>query len=111
MLQGGTERLTTATGQRLSARNLGTATLGETMLLLAQDRGPSGASRLGEAALTPRETEVLAHMGRGLRVSEVAARLGLAESTIASYIKNLYVKLNISSRAQAALEATRRGLA
>lgn len=60
--------------------------------------------------LTPRETDVLAGIGRGLRVSEVATQLGLADSTVASYIKNIYFKLNISSRAEAALEAARRGL-
>ncbi|MDQ8037836.1 MAG: response regulator transcription factor [Pedobacter sp.] len=60
--------------------------------------------------LTPRETDVLAGIGRGLRVSEVAQQLGLADSTVSSYIKNIYFKLNISSRAEAALEAARRGL-
>ena len=63
------------------------------------------------ADLTPRETEVLAGIGRGQRVSEVARQLGLADSTVASYIKSIYFKLNISSRAEAALEAARRGLA
>lgn len=63
-----------------------------------------------DVRLTPRETDVLAGIGRGLRVSEVARQLGLADSTVASYIKNIYFKLNISSRAEAALEASRRGL-
>ena len=61
-------------------------------------------------ALSPRESEVLGLIGRGLRVSEVAVDLKLAESTVSSYIKDIYTKLNISSRAQAALEAERRGL-
>lgn len=60
--------------------------------------------------LTPRESDVLSGIGRGLRVSEVAHKLGLADSTVSSYIKNIYFKLNISSRAEAALEASRRGL-
>ena len=63
-----------------------------------------------DVALSPRETQVLSAIGRGLRVNETAERLGLAESTVASYIKNIYVKLNISTRAEAALEAARRGL-
>lgn len=63
-----------------------------------------------DVVLSPRETQVLSAIGRGLRVNETAERLGLAESTVASYIKNIYVKLNISSRAEAALEAARRGL-
>ena len=60
--------------------------------------------------LTPRETDVLALIGRGLRAREVAAQLQLTESTVTSYVKNIYAKLNISNRAEAALEASRRGL-
>jgi len=60
--------------------------------------------------LTAREVEVLTWLGRGLTVPETARRLGLSEHTTASYVKIIYSKLNISSRAQAALEAQRRGL-
>lgn len=60
--------------------------------------------------LSPRETEVLSLIGRGLRVSEAASVLGLTENTVASYVKEIYRKLNICSRAEAALEASRRGL-
>jgi len=60
--------------------------------------------------LSPRETEVLSYIGRGLRVGEAAKVLGLTEHTVAGYVKTLYRKLNISSRAEAALEAARRGL-
>jgi DNA-binding NarL/FixJ family response regulator len=63
-----------------------------------------------EAALTPREMEVLALLGVGSRVPEVAYRLGLTEHTVATYVKTIYRKLKISSRAEAALEASRRGL-
>lgn len=60
--------------------------------------------------LTTRETDILRGIGRGLKVSEVAASLGLTESTVASYVKQIYRKLSISNRAEAALEAARRGL-
>ena len=60
--------------------------------------------------LTAREVEVLTWLGRGLTVPETARRLGLSEHTTASYVKIIYSKLNISSRAQAAIEAQRRGL-
>lgn len=60
--------------------------------------------------LTPREAEVLHHIGRGLRVPDVAGLLGLTENTVAGYVKSIYRKLNISSRAQAALEAAKRQL-
>lgn len=60
--------------------------------------------------LSRRETEVLVCISKGMRVSDTARHLGLADSTIASYIKNLYRKLHITSRAEAAVEAVRRGL-
>jgi DNA-binding NarL/FixJ family response regulator len=63
-----------------------------------------------EASLTPRELEVLQLLARGSRVAEAAARLGLTDQTVATYVKIIYRKLGISSRAEAALEASRRGL-
>jgi DNA-binding NarL/FixJ family response regulator len=62
------------------------------------------------ATLTPREAEVLALVGRGLRVSDVAAALELAPSTVSSHVKAIYRKLNISTRAEAAYQAARMGL-
>lgn len=63
-----------------------------------------------EPHLTPRELDVLRYIGRGLRVMETARLLNLTEHTVAGYVKSLYRKLNVSSRAEAALEAARRGL-
>jgi len=63
-----------------------------------------------EVELTKRETEVLRLIAQGLRVSEVSSVLGAAESTIATHIKSIYRKLEITNRAEAALHANRRGL-
>ena len=63
-----------------------------------------------EDDLTSREREVLGLVGRGLRNGEVAAELGLSENTVAGYIKTIYRKLGISSRAEASWHATRMGL-
>jgi len=63
-----------------------------------------------EAFLTAREVDVLRLLGRGLRVGEAARVLGLTPHTVAGYVKTVYRKLNISSRAEAAVEAVRRGL-
>ena len=60
--------------------------------------------------MTPRENEVLALLGRGLRIGDAEQSLGLTRHTVAGYVKIIYSKLNISSRAEAALEAKRRGL-
>lgn len=60
--------------------------------------------------LTARERDVLALIGRGMRNGEVARALELSENTVASYIKGIYRKLGISSRAEASWHATRMGL-
>ncbi|MFI5410623.1 response regulator transcription factor [Kaistia sp. UC242_56] len=49
-------------------------------------------------------------LARGLTVAEAAARMGLRPQTVASYVKLIYQKLRISTRAEAAREAVRRGL-
>jgi DNA-binding NarL/FixJ family response regulator len=61
-------------------------------------------------ALTLRETEVLGCIGRGMRIRQAAQMLHISEHTVSGYVKDIYRKLNISSRAEAALEADRRGL-
>jgi DNA-binding NarL/FixJ family response regulator len=63
-----------------------------------------------ENLLTAREKDVLALIGNGLRNAEVAQALNLSENTIASYIKGIYRKLGISSRAEASWHAVRLGL-
>lgn len=63
-----------------------------------------------EGALTHREAEVLGFIAQGLRVADVARALELAPSTVATHIKAIYRKLNISSRAEATYQATRMGL-
>ena len=78
--------------------------------VLAHFRTAAPATGSTSAALTPRELEVLGLIGRGLTLIESARVLGCAESTVASHTKAIYRKLDISSRAEAALEAARRGL-
>jgi DNA-binding NarL/FixJ family response regulator len=61
-------------------------------------------------ALTEREKEVLSIIAKGMTMAETAKMLGLTRHTIAGYVKDIYRKLNISSRAEAALSAQRMGL-
>ncbi len=60
--------------------------------------------------LTPRETEVLTLIGKGCSRQDVANKLRISVNTAAEHIQNIYQKLNINSRAEAALEACRLGL-
>ena len=56
--------------------------------------------------LTPRKTEVLILLSRGLCNKEIASQLFLAESTIKAYVKAIYRKLGVNSRLKAALSYT-----
>jgi len=61
-------------------------------------------------SLTDRENEVLLRVAKGFTLPEIGVQLNLSRHTIADYVKQIYRKLNVSSRAEAALEAQRLGL-
>jgi len=59
--------------------------------------------------LTPRETEVLSLLAKGLSNAEIAARIGRTEGTVKVHIKNILQKLDASDRTEAVTTAVRRG--
>ncbi len=63
-----------------------------------------------EENLTAREKDVLILISKGIKLEDVANMLGITRNTTAGYVKNIYRKLNISSRAEATLTAARMGL-
>ena len=67
-------------------------------------------SLMPNVQLTEREREVLLRVAKGFTLPEIGVQLGLSRHTIADYVKQIYRKLNVSSRAEAALEAQRLGL-
>ena len=60
--------------------------------------------------LTEREQDVLRLIGKGFKVTEAAKILGITPNTASTYIRDIYRKLGINSRAEATMEAARRGL-
>jgi DNA-binding NarL/FixJ family response regulator len=56
--------------------------------------------------LTPRETEVLELVTRGLRNKAIGQELGLSPRTVEVHLKNVYEKLGVSSRTQAVAYAS-----
>ena len=60
--------------------------------------------------LTAREREVLVLLSKGCRLPELAERLQISRHTVSDHLKSIYRKLNVNSRAEAALEAARLGL-
>ncbi|WP_088280369.1 response regulator transcription factor [Ideonella sp. A 288] len=60
--------------------------------------------------LTPRESEVLTYLSKGFTIKEIAGLMGIKWFTVNDHIKSIYKKLNVSSRAEAAVLATKHGL-
>ena len=66
---------------------------------------------LSESYLTEREKAVLKLVAKGSSNKEVAAALGISESTAKNHLHNIMEKLHLRSRVQAAAYALRQGLA
>jgi DNA-binding NarL/FixJ family response regulator len=65
----------------------------------------------GPDGLTPREVEVLRLIAAGATNADIADRLGLSIHTIERHAANLYRRIGVHSRAEAAAYAVRRGIA
>ena len=60
--------------------------------------------------LSPRETEVLGLVAKGLTNREIGESLHIAENTVKNHLRNILDKLHLNNRAQAAAFAVRHGL-
>jgi len=68
------------------------------------------AMALGTQALSGRERQVAMLVGHGYTNRRIAARLIVSEATVATHVRHLLTKLQLNSRAQVAVWATRHGL-
>ena len=64
----------------------------------------------GPSDLTDREVEVLRLIARGRSNREVAEQLFISPKTVGRHVENLYAKIDVSSRAAAAIFAMEHGL-
>jgi PAS domain S-box-containing protein len=79
---------------------------------LARERPPAAAgAEAAPAVLTRREQEVLGLIASGADTRAIAAALHISPATVRNHVQNLFGKLGVHSRLQAAAHAARNGLA
>jgi DNA-binding NarL/FixJ family response regulator len=66
-------------------------------------------ARPATVELTPREREVLGLVVDGLANKQIARRLGISEKTVKGHLTNLFQRIGVADRTQAALWAERTG--
>jgi LuxR family transcriptional regulator, maltose regulon positive regulatory protein len=96
------------------ATRRGTAVRGQIKRLLATfahgaaTTVPAPPRPTAAATLSAREMEIISHVSRGLSNKEIARALRVAPETIKWHLKNIYDKLNVSSRIEAVQSGLRR---
>ncbi|HEY8761143.1 MAG TPA: LuxR C-terminal-related transcriptional regulator [Candidatus Dormibacteraeota bacterium] len=67
--------------------------------------GLEGVSFIDTVRLSKREREALAHLAQGLSNREIADRLGISVNTVNKHVQQIFTKLNVRNRVQAARKA------
>ncbi len=90
---------------------LRSALSGRTFAVWGADERQGAKPSAGATALSDREAVVLEAVARGLSNREIGRQLWISEQTVKFHLRNIYRKLGISSRTEAARHAYRTGLA
>ena len=78
--------------------------------LLARHVPPEVGDPEAPAHLPPRQLQILRRLAAGRSNKELAAELGISEATVKGYLKELYSRLGVDSRAAAVSYGMRHGL-
>lgn len=63
-----------------------------------------------QVAIAPREREILVMVANGAENKQIARELGLSQDTVKSYLKNLFARWEVTSRAEAVAMGIRLGV-
>lgn len=68
------------------------------------------ASYSPDIQLSPRETQVLEFITKGYTADEIAELMSVSRHTVLTFIRRIYAKLQVNSKAEAIFEARKHGL-
>lgn len=60
--------------------------------------------------LTPKEKEALLYLCKGYQLKEIARFMGVTYHTVNTYLKSVYIKLDVSNRTECAYRAGKEGI-
>jgi predicted ATPase/DNA-binding CsgD family transcriptional regulator len=83
--------------------------LGEAVAYARRGHGERGRPQLGWHALTPAERDVVALVAEGCTNAEIGDRLFVSVNTVKTHLSHVYAKVDVSNRAELAVEAARHG--
>lgn len=100
------------TAAELSAAAADGARLGleQAVAYATRSRGRRSRARVGWESLTPTEREVVGLAARGLSNQVIGTELLITAGTVRTHLRSIFGKLAVTSRAELAAEAVRRGL-
>jgi DNA-binding CsgD family transcriptional regulator len=81
----------------------------QTVAYARRARGGRKRPATGWNSLTPTELQVVELVAQGLTIPEIGQRLFIGRGTVKTHLSHVFAKLNISSRAELAAAASRRG--
>lgn len=74
---------------------------------IQENRGKDTISKKEVTILTPREIEILTMVASGAKNEEIANELYISPNTVKTHIYNIFKKINVPNRLQAALWAVK----
>ncbi len=80
-------------------------------LFYEDDVKPRDAEAVKIASLTPRELEVVALLGEGLKSKHIGERLFISETTVRHHLTSIFDKLGVADRLELIIYAYQHGLA
>src|SRR5690606_19592519 len=110
-LRAGGAPISPSIARRVLARfRIGAAPSSSASSATTSSAASSRAAAPVESPLTPRETEILRMVAKGLSFETVGEVIGISPHTVVTHVKKIYRKLAVHSRGEAVYEASQMGL-